>query len=275
MSCTLQRARILTELQAVLLGIIEGFTEFPPVSSTGHLVLASHIFSLEQTDFLKSFEIAIQLGSILTVALVFSRRLLQQTETWKRVIIGFEPAAVIGILMYALIKDVLLESPALVATNLIVIGTVLAVVDRWARHRKPAADITEHPLPTAFLIGLFQAAAVAPGVSRSGATIIGGLALGLSRRAAADFSFLLAIPTMLTATSYDLLQTGPAFTATKWKLLALGSIAAFLVSLATVRWLLTTDAFHDYPAAHSMNTRRFSLALTPQHSGSNLKAFVL
>lgn len=112
MSCTLQQARILTELQAVLLGIIEGFTEFPPVSSTGHLVLASHIFSLEQTDFLKSFEIAIQLGSILKVALVFSRRLLQKTETWKRVIIGFKPAAVIGILMYALIKDLLLESPA-------------------------------------------------------------------------------------------------------------------------------------------------------------------
>lgn len=235
-----EKGAALTELIAVLLGVLEGFTEFLPVSSTGHLVLATHALGLEQTEFLKSFEIAIQLGSILAVIVMFSGRFLREIGVWKRVIAGFLPAAVIGFLLYDVIKGVLLESPALVAINLILVGIILAVVDRRVRKREveSAADITDRPIRTAFLIGVVQAFAVVPGVSRSGATIIGGLSLSLSRKAAAEFSFLLAVPTMLAATGYDLLRTGPSFSSEEWKLLAIGSAAAFFVALLTVRWLL-------------------------------------
>lgn len=233
-------------LQSIILGIVEGVTEFLPISSTGHLVLASSLLGIVQSDFTKTFEIAIQLGAILAVVALYWRSLLD-IGLLKKLAVAFIPTGIIGLSLYHILKAYLLGSDLVVLASLFIGGVVFILFERWHGALEDAAP--EHmPISyrQAIAIGFFQAIAIIPGVSRSGATIIGGLALGISRPAIVEFSFLLAIPTMLAATGLDLLKAGTGFTPHEWLLLAVGFLAAFLVAMPVIRWLLSYVRNHSF-----------------------------
>ncbi|HWO07396.1 MAG TPA: undecaprenyl-diphosphatase UppP [Candidatus Paceibacterota bacterium] len=235
-------------IEAILLGVVEGVTEFLPISSTAHLVIASRLLQVPESAFLGSFIIAIQLGAIGAVVLLYWRTILLNPEGIKRIAVAFVPTAVAGFVLYQLLKNVLLENLALIAWALVLGGIVLIVFERWyaARPKQAAVPLESLPFRTAFLIGCAQALAIIPGVSRAGATIIGGLALGVGRKEIVEFSFLLAIPTMLAATGYDLLKSGSAFATNDWGLLGLGFIVSFVAAYASVRWLLRFIQTHTF-----------------------------
>lgn len=232
-------------LEAMLLGILEGGTEFIPVSSTGHLLLATHFLKFETTG--KTFEVLIQLGAILGVVVVYFTRLARVAlavpydPAARRfalgIVLAFLPAAAAGVLLHDFIKTVLFESPTVIAIALIVGGAVLIFVDRIAFNPK-YRDAMALPPMTALGIGLFQCLALIPGVSRSGSTIVGALLLGLDRRAAAEFSFFLAMPTMLGAFTYDLAKNYKNLTTDDGVLVVVGFVAAFCAALVVVRALL-------------------------------------
>ena len=223
-------------LHTVVLGIVEGLTEFLPVSSTGHLLLTARILGLPQTDYMKTFEIAIQLGAILAVVMVYWRRFLLDMRTLRRVFAAFLPTAVIGLLLYKTIKHFLLNSYSIVLWALGIGGVILILFDQWAREKQdPIRTTSEVPFSKAFGIGVVQSLSVVPGVSRSAATIVGGMFFGLDRRTAVEFSFLLAVPTVLAATVLELVHNAGAFDEAGWKLLFLGGSVAFLVAIVSIR----------------------------------------
>ncbi len=236
----------MTHFQAFLMGIVEGISEFLPISSTGHLILTAHLLGIPHDEFTKSFEITIQLGSILSILFLYSERLRKDIETWKRIVIGFIPTGIIGFLLYKLIKGFLIGNEMVVVISLILGGFLLIAIELLYKEKGKIEDIDRIPLSKAFLIGLIQSLAVIPGVSRSGATIGGGMLLGLSRKTAAEFSFLLAIPTMFSATAYDLIKTGGNFNVENWSVLGIGFITAFFVSMFTVRALLAFLNRHGF-----------------------------
>lgn len=232
-------------LAAILLGLVEGLTEFIPVSSTGHMLLLGHFLGFESTG--KTFEIVIQLGALLAIISVYFKRLWFLATRWpvdpeaRRFLIGlmaaFAPAVVIGFLAYGFIKTVLFETPLVICVALIVGGVLLLWLDRM--NKVPTyLDADRYPLRVYFLIGLFQCLAMIPGVSRSGATIAGGLLLGTDKRSAAEFSFFLALPTMGAAVAYDLFKNRDVLDFSDLGLIAVGFVAAFLTALAVVRFLL-------------------------------------
>jgi undecaprenyl-diphosphatase len=232
-------------LVAALLGVLEGLTEFIPVSSTGHILLAGHFLGFHSTG--KAFEVLIQLGAILAILSVYSARLLAVARAVPHdpaarrfvagVLLAFLPAAVVGVLLHGFIKTVLFETPLLVAVMLILGGIVLLWVDR--RPERPRTEDAMHfSLPMAFKIGLFQCLALVPGVSRSGATIVGGLLLGASKRAAAEFSFFLSMPTMAGAFAYDLYKNRDVLSFDDATLIAIGFVCAFVSAVIVVRGLL-------------------------------------
>lgn len=228
----------MTLLDAIFLGILEGATEFLPISSTGHLILGSHLLGVSQTPFFTSFLIAIQLGAIGAVIVSYWRSFLDG-EVLKRLLTAFLPTALIGFALYKLIKGYLLGNEMVVVTALLVGGIVLIVFELLHKEKGGGAkDIRSIRYRDAFAIGLFQALAIIPGVSRSAASIAGGLLLGIQRVAIVEFSFLLAVPTMLAATGYDLLKTYGSFEAGNVSLLLVGAGTAFLVALAALRFLL-------------------------------------
>ncbi len=228
--------------QAVVLGIIEGLTEFLPVSSTGHMILAGHFLGVDQnSDFVKTFEIAVQLGSILAVIFVLWRHLCHGFDVWIKLIIGFIPTALIGFFAYKWIK--MLFVPETVAYMLIIGGIVFLLTEYYILPKKyinkiPKDGLNNISYKEAFIIGLCQSLAMIPGTSRSGATIIAGLWMGLSRTLAAEFSFLLAIPTMLAATSYDLYKNYALLDWTNSFILLIGSLVAFIVALLAIKLFL-------------------------------------
>ncbi|MGQ2990650.1 MAG: undecaprenyl-diphosphate phosphatase [Brevundimonas sp.] len=232
-------------LAALILGLVEGLTEFIPVSSTGHMLLLGHFLGFESTG--KTFEIVIQLGALMAIISVYFRRLWTLATRWpfdpaaRRFLIGllvaFAPAVVIGFLAYDFIKTVLFETPTVVCWALIVGGVLLLLLDRMKK--VPVyLDADRYPMRVYFLVGLFQCLAMIPGVSRSGATIAGGLLLGTDKRSAAEFSFFLALPTMGAAVAYDLLKNWSRLDFSDAGLIAVGFIAAFVTALAVVRLLL-------------------------------------
>ena len=232
-------------VDALILGIIEGLTEFLPISSTGHLILAGKLLGLKQTEFVKTFDIAIQLGAILSVIVFERKRLIKSTEIWKRIIIAFVPTGIVGFILYKIIKGVFLESYTIVVISLIAGGFILILADRYIR-KEYTYSIENIPLLRVFFIGLFQSIAVIPGVSRSGATIIGGLLMGLGRKESAEFSFMLAVPTMFAATSYDILRTGADLSKDEWHLLFIGFFTAFVVALLTMKIFLSYLNKHGF-----------------------------
>ena len=226
-------------MTSAILGIVEGITEFLPISSTGHLILTSHLLRLQQTEFLKSFEIAIQLGAILSVMVLYGKRFLTDLNVLKRVIVAFIPTAIIGLALYKIIKQIFFGSTAIVLWSLLLGGVFLIVFELLYREKKDALDdIASISYPQALLIGLFQSIAVIPGVSRAAATIIGGLILGLKRKTIVEFSFLLAVPTMGAAVALDLVKSAGAFTGSDFLFLAVGFFVSFIVALIAIKFLL-------------------------------------
>ena len=225
-------------IQAGALGILEGLAEFLPFSSTGHLILASRVLGIPASAFLKSFEIVIQLGAICAVVVLYARSFLNR-DILKRLAVAFVPTAIIGFLLYPIVKTYLLESENVVLAALAVGGAVLILFDLFHKEKVGGVtDMTKITYRQAFCIGLFQIVAVIPGVSRSAASIVGGLILGLRRTAIVEFSFLLAVPTMAAATGFDLLNSSLSFSGAGWGALAVGFITAFVVALAVIRFLL-------------------------------------
>ena len=236
----------MTWLEAVILGVVEGVTEFLPISSTGHLILTTRLLGMEATEFVKSFEVAIQLGAVLAVVTRYGR-LLTNLRMVRVLAVGFAPTAVVGLLLYPFIKSHLLGSTAVVLWALAIGGLVIIVFERWLAGRiKARYDLNSVTYGQALIIGCCQAVAVVPGVSRAAATVVGGLSVGLSRRATVEFSFLLAIPTMLAATGFDLWKTASNFSAGESWLLLAGGATAFVVAHLTVRWLLRWVESHSF-----------------------------
>ena len=237
----------MTYLHTLILGIIEGVSEFLPISSTGHLILASHLLHLKQTDFHKSFEIAIQLGTILSVVVLYWRALLINFEILKRMITAFIPTAVFGFIFYKIIKRVLLGSHTVVLCSLLIGGIILILFEWWHREKKNAPEeLSDISYRKAFIIGLCQAVAMIPGVSRSAATIIGGLILGIKRKTIVEFSFLLSVPTMAAATGFDLIKSSNTFSWEEFNLLFIGFITSFIVALLSIKWLLYFIKNHTF-----------------------------
>lgn len=250
----------MTGIQAIILGIIEGITEFLPVSSTGHMILADSLMHITDKEFVKTFEIAIQLGAIAAVFMLYIRRFLKEPKLYLILSIAFLPTGIVGLLAYKHIKT-LLFNPISVSIALIVGGVLLLFFDKLAARRqhkdgihagadhgtslsngKPATGQHGHNIDvtakTAFVIGLFQTISMIPGVSRAAATIGGGLVMGLNRIRAVEFSFLLAVPTMVVATGYDLYKNRASLNASHLDLLAIGAVVAFACALVAVRFFV-------------------------------------
>lgn len=233
---------------AIILGVIEGITEFLPISSTGHLILANRLLGNPDTPFVKSFEIAIQAGAILAVAMLYARTLLLDRGLLLKIGAAFLPTALIGYFLYPWIKGYLLGSSAVVAWALLLGGIFLIAFERFHSSEKATRELEEITYSQAVLIGIAQSFAVVPGVSRAAATILGGLAIGIQRTAIVEFSFLLAIPTMFAATGLDLIQAAPAFTKEEGMVLAVGVGISFLSAWAAVRFLLNYIRRRDFTA---------------------------
>ena len=232
---------------ALILGIVQGISEFLPISSTGHLILASHLMGLRHTEFLKSFEIAIQAGTILSVVVLYWRSLLVDVEVIKRLAVAFLPTGVLGLTLYRLIKGYLLGSETVVLCSLLVGGILIVAFERWYREGEGATgDIRAMSYRNALIVGLFQSIAMIPGVSRSAATILGGLLLGLKRKTIVEFTFLLAVPTMLAATGYDLIKSGSQFSPGEVQYLLIGFVTAFVVALLSIKFLLRFIKTHTF-----------------------------
>lgn len=227
-------------LQAIVLGIVEGLTEFLPVSSTGHMILAGHFLGVNQdSDFVKTFEIAIQLGSILAVLFMMWRKLVNSFDIWIKLAIGFIPTGLIGLFAYKYIKAFFV--PETVAYMLIFGGFVFLFTEYWFARKKdysPKQELKNISYKEAFIIGLCQSLAMIPGTSRSGATIVAALWMGFSRTLAAEFSFLLAVPTMFVATGYDLYKNHSLLNQDNLSILLVGGIVAFLVAIVSIKLFL-------------------------------------
>lgn len=223
-------------LQALILAIIEGLTEFLPVSSTGHMIIGSSIMGIASDPFVKLFTICIQLGAILSVVVLYFKRFFKSINFYIKLFIAFIPAAVFGFLLSDKI-DQMLESPLTVGVSLVVGGVILLFVDNW--FNQPTINEEEEVnYLTALKIGFFQCLAMIPGVSRSGASIVGGMSQKLSRKVAAEFSFFLAVPTMFAATGKKLLdfyKEGHTITNDQLQVLAFGNVVAFIIALLAIK----------------------------------------
>jgi undecaprenyl-diphosphatase len=239
--------------QVILLGLVEGLTEFIPVSSTAHLLLIGHFLGFDSPG--KTFEVLIQLGAILAILTVYSAKLLRMLFDLPRdartrwfvlaVLVAFLPALVIGAAAHRYIKAVLFESPMLICSTLVVGGVILLFVDRLKLQPR-YHDAMDFPVPVAFAIGLCQTLAMIPGVSRSGATIVGALLLGADKRAATEFSFFLAMPTMAGAFAYDLYKNYEQLGVDDVKNIAIGFVVSFIAGVVVVRYLLDFVSRHGF-----------------------------
>jgi undecaprenyl-diphosphatase len=227
-------------IHAIILAIIEGLTEFLPVSSTGHMIIASSAMGIASNDFVKLFTVAIQLGAILSVVVLYFKRFFRSFDFYIKLLVAFIPAAVFGLLFSKKI-DELMESALTVGITLFIGGIVLLFVDKWF-NQPTIEDEKDISYLTALKIGFFQCISMIPGTSRSAATIVGGMSQKLSRKAAAEFSFFLAVPTMFAATAKKLLdfyKEGHTITGEEIKLLAIGNVIAFVVALLAIRTFIT------------------------------------
>ena len=234
-------------LQVLIFGIVEGITEFLPISSTGHLMLTAKLLQISQSEFIKSFEIAIQLGAILAVVVLYWDRLIKGQDIWKRLLVAFMPAALIGAVLYKIIKRYLLGNNEVVLWSLFIGGLFLIIFELFYREKEDTVgELFNISYPQALVIGLFQSIAMIPGVSRSAATIIGGLIVGLKRKTIVEFSFLLAIPTMLAATALDLFKSAQVFKSEQFVSLGVGFVVSFLVAIVAIKFLLNFIKHHSF-----------------------------
>jgi len=234
-------------LQAIILGIIEGITEFLPISSTGHMIIASSLMGIQPDAFTKAFTVAIQFGAILSVVILYWKRFFKSVNFYTKLLIAFLPAAIIGFLCNKLI-DEMLGNVYIVATSLFLGGIILLYVDKWFKHSEEEPD-KEVSGRSALVIGLFQVVSMIPGVSRSAATIIGGLSRNFNRKTAAEFSFFLAVPTMFAATCFKLYKfykEGNGFHGNDVELLVIGNIVAFIVAMLAIKTFIKYLTIHGF-----------------------------
>ncbi|WP_294158243.1 undecaprenyl-diphosphate phosphatase [uncultured Selenomonas sp.] len=248
-------------LKTVILGVVEGLTEWLPISSTGHMILVDEFIKLDVSKaFMDMFLVVIQLGAILAVVVLnfeklnpFSswktRREKQETvELWKKVIVASLPAAVIGLMLNKFMEEHLMTAPVVVAT-LIFYGILFIVIENYNKSRRPrVTDLRDLDYKTALIIGFFQVLSLVPGTSRSGATIIGGLLFGASRYVATEFTFFLAIPVMFGASFLKMVKFGVHYTGAEVLILVLGMVTAFIVSIVSIRFLLSYIKTNDFKA---------------------------
>lgn len=240
----------MTLLSAIFLGLIEGITEFLPISSTAHLIISGEIINYLQIPYLniydpealKSFLIIVQLGAILSVFVIYIKKIFQYPKIILKLLTAFIPTAVIGLLVYKLVKTLLMESLPLIASMLLLGGIALLILESYF-NRQDQTQIKTKNLASisyqqAFLIGIFQVLAVIPGVSRSAATIMGGLSLGLNRKTIVEFSFLLALPTMTAATFLDLYKTPLNLSQNDLLIWSMGILISFLTAFFSIKFLL-------------------------------------
>lgn len=253
-------------LQAVLLGVVEGITEFLPISSTGHLIIATDLLGITQTEFIKSFTVIIQLGAILAVVLLYWHELVTRKNLLLKVLTAFIPTAIVGFTLYPFIKVYLLGNIEVTLWALFIGGIALLLLEwyfqkslRYKVKNKRSfssnekLDVSGQQLVAinykqSLLIGLFQSISVIPGTSRALATIFGGMIVGLSRKQAVEFSFLLAIPTMMAATGLDLVGTSFKFSSQEWMLLLIGFITSFIVAYLVIKWFIKYVSHHSFVA---------------------------
>lgn len=232
---------------AIILSLVEGITEFLPISSTGHMILAADIFRIPQTEFLKSFEIIIQTGAILAVVSIYIKVLLTNRVILMKLLAAFIPTGIVGFVLYKFIKSYLIGNTAVVLWSLFIGGVILIIWENYYQKKKTDGQkIEELTYKKAFIIGLFQSFSVIPGVSRAGATIVGAMTVGLDRKSAVEFSFLLAVPTMLAATGLDLVKSNFHFSNAEWGILTVGFAGAFVTALLTVKYFLRFVEKHTF-----------------------------
>jgi len=223
-------------LHAIILGIIEGITEFLPISSTAHLILAGHALKLGDSEFSKSFDIIIQFGAILSVVVLYWAK-FWNWDVLKKLFVAVLPTGIIGLTVYKALKSYLLGNLTVILVSLVVGGIALIIFERFRQAEDAEVDFSEITYKKAFLIGLFQAIAIIPGVSRSAATIVGGSLIGISKRTIVEFSFMLAVPTMLAATGLELVKGHEAL-AGNYGVLAVGFVVSFITAIVAIKSFL-------------------------------------
>ncbi|STO31847.1 Undecaprenyl-diphosphatase [Fusobacterium necrogenes] len=242
----------------IILGIVEGMTEFLPVSSTGHMILVERFIGNGDlsSKFLESFLIIVQFGAIIAVIIYFwndltpfvkdKNQFISRFRLWTKVIIGVLPAAIIGLLLDDFISAYFFDNIFIIATTLIFYGVLLILIEKYYKTAGKIDTLGKLSYKLAFMIGFFQCLAMIPGTSRSGATIIGALLLGLSRSIATEFSFFLAIPTMLGATLLKFVKNGMSFTALEWQLIGVGTLVSFVVAYLVIKWFMNYIKKRDF-----------------------------
>lgn len=229
---------------AIILGVVQGITEFLPVSSTGHLTLTSTLLSLPRTDFQSSFEIAIQVGSMIAVIALYAYKIIRSRTLWKKIAVAFLPSAIIGIIFYSYIKS-FLGNPWIVISALFIGGIAFIIFDT-PKQKVQEKSLEQFTYTEAFLIGCFQILALIPGVSRSGATVLGGISQKLPRKEVVEFSFLLALPTIFGATAFDSIKTSYNFSSHEWSLLLAGILVSGIISFVSMKWLISFVSTHTF-----------------------------
>lgn len=237
-------------IHVFILSLIEGLTEFLPISSTGHLILVSKLLGIGETNFVKTFEIVIQLGAILAVVVLYAKKVIMDFGLIKKILVAFVPTVIVGFFLYPLIKNVFLGNLAITLSALFWGGIVLILVELFFRKkntdRDSKVDYDQVTYKKALIIGSFQCLSVVPGVSRAAATIVGGLSTGLNRSTATEFSFLLAVPTMFAATALDLYKSKDLITQAGSLSLFAGTVLSFFFAAIAVKFLIGYVKKHDF-----------------------------
>lgn len=235
-------------IQAIALSFVEGISEFLPISSTAHLVLFSKLLGISQTDFVKSFEIVIQLGAILAVLVLYARKILVDRKLLRNLFVALVPALGVGFFFYSFIKRVLIGDYVVSLASLFLGGVALIAIEMFFKStkKKVGIDLSKLNYKDSFLIGVFQSVSVVPGVSRAAATIIGGMFAGLTRESATEFSFLLAVPTMAAATALDIYKSKDILMGANMSILAIGFVGSFVFALVAIKFLLNYVKRNDF-----------------------------
>lgn len=234
-------------IHVFILSVVEGLTEFLPISSTGHLILAAKLLSIPETNFQKTFEIVIQLGAIMAIVVLYFRKFLSSWNLIKKLITAFIPTAAVGLVLYPFIKDVLLGSSAVTLNALFWGGLALIGIELFLKSKKfETKEASQITYRQALIIGTFQSLSVVPGVSRAAATIIGGLLTGLDRPTATEFSFLLAVPTMMAASALDIYKSRDIIAKGGTLTLLVGTVLSFIFAILAVKFLVNYVKKHDF-----------------------------
>ncbi|MDO8967726.1 undecaprenyl-diphosphate phosphatase [Algoriphagus sp.] len=238
----------MTLFQSIIIAIVEGLTEFLPISSTGHMILVSAAMGIHEDEFVKTFEVFIQLGAILAIALMYIKRFFKSIDIYLKLFAAFLPTAIVGLVAYPYIKAYLFN-PIVVSVSLILGGVFLILIDKKVIAQKSdLAEVEDMSYKNAFFIGLCQCLSMVPGTSRAAATIIGGVFNGLDKKQATEFSFLLAVPTMMAAGGYDLLKSELTFTEGQLLMLGVGFVVAFIAAWIAVKLFLKYVSNHGFTA---------------------------